>query len=250
MYINDMIAKFFSGIVAYIRALSFISKPGFGKYFIYSGLIGLLLFGTAIYIVSLVAPMLSGLTAAIIPWDIVWLTKVTGWVSYLFSGAAFIFIFKYLMLIMTSPLMSALSEKVEKEVTGEDQSRSVIVNIIPDLIRSLRVNLRNIIREFFFLAILFLLSFIPVIGLATTILGILIQGFYAGWGNADFWAERHFDYRNTVRYMKNNKGMLLGNGIVYVVLISIPIIGVFLGPPLATIAITTEAIKTYEKDFI
>jgi len=245
-----MIAKFFSGLVAYIRALSFVAKPGFGKYFIYSGLIGLLLFGAAIYIVSLITPVLSGLTASIIPWNIPWLSQVTGWVSYLFSGAAFLFVFKYLMLIMTSPLMSALSEKVEKEVTGEDQSRSIIINIIPDLIRSLRVNMRNITRELFFLAILFLLSFVPIIGVATTILGFLVQGFYAGWGNADFWAERHFDYRDTVRFMKNERGMLLGNGLVYILLISIPVLGVFLGPPLATIAITTEAIKSYDNDFI
>ncbi len=250
MYIDTMIAKFFSGVIAYIRALSFISKPGYGKYFIYSGLIGLCLFGLAIYLVSLIAPLLSGFTASIIPWNIGWLTSVTGWISYIFSGAAFLFIFKYLMLIMTSPLMSALSEKVEKDITGQDQSRSIIVNIIPDLVRSLRVNLRNIVRELFFLAVLFVLSFVPVIGIVTTILGLLIQGYYAGWGNADFWAERHFNYGDTVRYMKQEKGMLLGNGIIYIFLISIPVLGVFVGPPLATIAITSEAVRAYDTEYV
>ena len=154
------------------------------------------------------------------------------------------------MLIMTSPLMSALSEKVEKDITGQDQSRSIIVNIIPDLVRSLRVNLRNIVRELFFLAVLFVLSFVPVIGIVTTILGLLIQGYYAGWGNADFWAERHFNYGDTVRYMKQEKGMLLGNGIIYIFLISIPVLGVFVGPPLATIAITSEAVRAYDTEYV
>lgn len=243
-----MIAKLISGIVAYFRALSFMSRKGYGKYFIYSGLIGLLIFASAVYIVRLLSPSLSSWTSSFIPWDIEWITSLTGWISYLLSGATFIFIFKYLMLIMTSPIMSALSEKVEKDITGLDQNRSVIVHIIPDLIRGLRVNLRNIIRELFFLAILFFLSFIPVVGIFTTILGIIIQGYYAGWGNADFWAERHFNYRETVRYMKGEKGMLIGNGIVYIFLISIPIIGVFLGPPLATIAITSEAVKYNDYD--
>lgn len=249
-YIETMIAKTLSGLFAYLRALSFISKPGFGKYFIYSGLIGLLLFGFAIYIVTLVAPLISGLAGSLIPWNIGWISSVTGWISYLFSGAAFIFIFKYLMLIMTSPLMSALSEKVEKEITGTNQSRGVVVHIIPDLIRSLRINLRNIIREMFFLLILFALSFLPIIGIITTVLGIIIQGFYAGWGNVDFWAERHLSYNETVRYMKQNKGMLIGNGIVYIFLISIPVVGVFFGPPLATIAVTTEAIKDYDQEYV
>ena len=102
----------------------------------------------------------------------------------------------------------------------------------------------------FFLLILFALSFLPIIGIITTVLGIIIQGFYAGWGNVDFWAERHLSYNETVRYMKQNKGMLIGNGIVYIFLISIPVVGVFFGPPLATIAVTTEAIKDYDQEYV
>ena len=143
--------------------------------------------------------------------------------------------------------MSALSEKVERDITGYESSRSVVVNIIPDLVRGLRINFRNIIRELLLTGVLLLLGLIPLVGIVSGVLILLVQGYYAGFGNADFWAERHFSYSNTVMFMKSNKGMLLGNGIVYVFILAIPILGAFIAPPLATIAATIEGTRELEK---
>lgn len=143
--------------------------------------------------------------------------------------------------------MSALSEKVEQDITGFETNRSVAVNIIPDLIRSLRINFRNIIRELMLTGLLLLFSLIPLVGIASGVLILMVQSYFAGFGNADFWAERHFSYRDTVRFMKSEKGMLVGNGIVYVLILAIPILGAFIAPPLATIAVTIEGTRELEK---
>ncbi len=70
---------------------------------------------------------------------------------------------------------------------------------------------------------------------------IISQAYFAGFGNIDFWAERHYDYRNTVKYMSDNKGVCIGNGLPYLFLLAIPVLGVFIAPPLATIAGTLHA---------
>ena len=234
--------------MAYLEAVGFISKRGFGIYFLYSGLIGMILFALCGYAVYLVNPFIASWLDGIVPWDIEWLSTVSTWVTVGVSGLFFISIFKYLMLIFTAPLMSVLSEKVENEITGNTDERSFIMNVIPELIRALRINLRNIVREIFLTLLLLLLGLIPIFSIFTGILILLVQAYYAGFGNYDFWAERHFTYRSTVRYMKARKGMLAGNGIVYIFILAIPVLGAFLAPPLATVASTMEGVRTMELD--
>ncbi len=243
-----MISGFLRGIVAYLDALGFISRKGFGRYFLYSGLIGLVIFAICGYAVYLVNPLITSWLENALPWDLNWLSAVSSWLTAGVSVLFFISIFKYLMLIFTAPLMSVLSEKVENEITGNIDERSFIMNVIPELIRALRINLRNIIREIFLTLLLLLLSLIPLFSVFTGILILLVQAYYAGFGNYDFWAERHFTYRSTIRFMKARKGMLAGNGIVYIFILAIPVIGAFLAPPLATVASTMEGVRAMDLD--
>ena len=64
-----------------------------------------------------------------------------------------------------------------------------------------------------------LLSIIPVIGIFFYCIIIsLCKHIYAGFGNMDYTLERHFKYKESIQFVKNNKGLAIGNGIViYVV---------------------------------
>lgn len=242
-----MLTNFIRGITAYFRAMSFISSRGLSRYFFYSGVIGLILFGICGFLVYSIAPALNNWTSNLLPWDFAWIESLTQWLFYGVSGLLFISIFKYLMLIFTAPLMSSLSEKVEQELSGYEAHKTPVLRILKEIIRGLRINIRNIIREILLTLVILLLGFIPVIGLISAALIILVQSYYAGFGNYDFWAERHFSYRETVRFMKANKGMLAGNGIVYVFLLAIPVLGAFIAPPLATVAATMEGFRELEE---
>ena len=240
---------FVRGIVTYFRALSFITSRGLSKYFLYSGLIGfaiILLFGGLIYGS---APFISEWLTSIIPWEMDITSAIYKWLSVAFTSVLFFSIFKYLMLIFTAPLMSVLSERVEYELTGEDYPGGKVLHILKEIARGIRINLRNIVREIGVTILLFILSFIPIFSVITGPLIILVQGYYAGFGNHDFWAERHFSYRDTVRFMKSHKGMVAGNGVVYVFLLAIPILGAFIAPPLSTVAATMEGIITLEQEY-
>lgn len=150
------------------------------------------------------------------------------------------------MLICTAPIMSALSAKVEYDLTGEDYSTGGSLDIVKELLRSLRINLRNLTRELFLTVILLLLGLIPVLSIFSAVLIVLVQSYYAGFGNYDFWAERHFTFSNTLKFMKTVRGHLCGNGIVFVFLLAIPILGAFIAPPLATVAATIEGTRQLE----
>jgi CysZ protein len=92
-----------------------------------------------------------------------------------------------------------------------------------------------------------LLGFIPVIGVFSTVLLLLVQAYYAGFGNMDYTLERHFKYSESIQFVKNHRGLAIGNGMVFMLFLLIPIIGVILVLPLSVTAATlktVEALKT------
>ena len=243
-----MIVSFVRGVFSYIEAFGFILKAGLGRYFLYSGLIGigiLAVFGGIAYTSfgSLGAWILNW-----IPWDLEISSTVGGWVSFVLSSVLFLAIFKYLVLIFTAPIMSALSAKVEAEIDPYG-IHTETGSIISEMSRGIRVSLRNIMRELSLTGVLLLTGLIPILTIVSGPLILLVQSYFAGFGNLDLWAERHLSYRETLRFMKENKGMCMGNGIVFIFLLAIPVIGVFLAPPLATIAGTLQAHRHFEANY-
>ena len=241
-----MIQPFIKSVVTYFRALGFITSRGLWKYFVWSGIIGLGIFVVLGYIMKTwISPFISSTVGGWLPWDFEWIFTATEWLTFAIGGILFLSIFKYLMIIATAPLMSVLSERVEREITGQDIKRSFIMNVVPDLLRSVRIVIRSLFRELFFTALILLLGLFPLFSLISGVLIFLVQGYYAGFGNFDYWAERHFTYRETIRELKTRKGLLTGNGLIYVLLLAIPIAGAFLAPPLSTVAATMNAVDAW-----
>ena len=83
----------------------------------------------------------------------------------------------------------------------------------------------------------------PIIGLFSTVLLFLVQAYYAGFGNMDYTLERHFKYNESVQFIRNHRGLAIGNGIVFMLFLLIPIIGVILVLPLS---VTAASVKTVE----
>lgn len=236
-----MISDFIKGVLKYIDALGLMQRWGLMHYFFYSGMIGLVIMAALVVLITLTYTVLSSLLVSVIPWDIGFLPKVTDFLSAAFLSVFFFILFKHLMLIFTSPLMSILSEKVELKLEGSDAHYYRNKSIASEIVRGLRISVRNIIRELFYTLLLLIIGLIPVFTIFSTPGLILVQGFYAGFGNYDFWAERHFTYRGTVDFVRDHKPMVAANGVIFLVLLAIPLVGVFIAPPLATVAATIHA---------
>ncbi|MCW9038496.1 EI24 domain-containing protein, partial [Altibacter sp.] len=108
--------------------------------------------------------------------------------------------------------------------------------------RGIRINVRNLGMELLLSIPILLLGLIPVIGVVAAFLLFLVQSFYAGYGNMDYTLERHFSYTESIRFVKKHRGIAIGNGIVFMAMLVIPVLGIILVLPLSVTAASTETI--------
>ena len=97
--------------------------------------------------------------------------------------------------------------------------------------------------EVFITIPLLVLSLVPVLNIITTLLIFLVQAYYAGFGNMDYTLERHYGYKESVQFVKRHKGVAIGNGILFTIMLFIPVIGVLLVLPLSVTAATSQTIR-------
>ena len=245
-----MISDLFKSFSDTIRALGYLFKPWVFKYLFISGVISLLtysaLFGLIFYKGGDLGSSLMGLLGESLQFD--WLTAIIEWIVRIILWVGAFFITKYIVLIATSPIMSMLSEKMELKLTGRSFSDNSLKFQMKSMARGIRVSLSNIIREVFLTSILLVLSIIPGAGLFTTPLIYLLQSYYAGFGNMDFFMERRFSASQSRRFIKRNKGLAIGNGAVFLGLFLIPFLGAFVAPTICTISGTLSGLDRLQTD--
>ena len=239
-----MIQNILKGIQAYFGAFQLISKLKLWKYFIIPMLISLVIAGAIVSLAYGLSDNIGHYIANFWKWEFGKQTFEV--ISTFFSGLLIVVIglilYKHIVMALSAPFMSPVSEKIEDYYRGEDHKHR-ITSFQEQLIRGIRINLRNLIREIFLTIPILLLGLIPVVGIFSTVLLFLTQAYYAGFGNMDYTLERHFKYKESVEFVKRNKGLAIGNGIVFMLFLLIPVVGVILVLPLSVTAATTETIK-------
>jgi len=153
---------------------------------------------------------------------------------------------------LSAPFMSPVSERIEKYLYPElhDPHTHRKTSNTQQLIRGLRINIRNLFYEIGISIPLLILSFIPVVNFVTTPLLFFVQAYYAGFGNMDYTLERHYEYSDSVSFIKKNKGYAIGNGIVFMALLFIPVVGIILVLPVAVTAASKTTLKLLKEQQI
>ena len=240
-----MIKHFLNGLSAYARAFHLISKLGLWGYLIIPGLISLLIGGSIGFSIWSFSDNIGDFLAAFYPWERG--KSIVDGIATAFSGVLMagsgLIVYKHAVLILSAPFMSPLSEKVENHLLGKEHTiRFSIPQMISDIIRGLRIAMRNIIRELFYMLLLVILGLLPIFSPFAAIGIFLVQAFYAGFGNIDYTLERHLNVRDSIHFVRANRMLALGNGVVFMGLLAIGI-GFLIAPPLGTIAATVETVK-------
>lgn len=245
-----MIFDFFGSIQSYLKAITVISRMRLGIYFLIPSLISLVL---AILIFSAAIGFSDDAgqwIADFLPfrnWKSTAGTIAT-WFSGFFIFAIGLLIYKHAVIIFSAPFMSLLSEKVERYMAG-DHFNDIPFSInkaLLDLFRGLRLSLRLLFRELLLVGIFLVLSLIPVVGTLSPFLVFLIQAYFAGFSNMDFTLERHYSVRQSVEFVRKNKGIAIGNGALFLLLL-LTGIGFLFALPLATVAATIDTYKRLEE---
>jgi len=245
-----MIKKILSGIKAYGGTLKLIAKLKLWKYFLIPIAISLL---TAIIIgftAYSLADNIGAFIARIWVWE--WGKETVTTISNFIGGASVVVLglvlYKHIIMALSAPFMSPVSEKIEAHLTGNDAHVHRNTTFKEQLWRGIRINVRNLAKEFLFTIPLLFIGFIPVIGLVATALIFLIQAYYAGFGNIDYTLERHFKYKESVNFVRKNRGMAIGNGIVFMLFLFIPILGIILVLPFSVTAATSQTVQLVEAE--
>ena len=245
-----MIGNVVKGLTTYGAAVRHISKYRLWLYVLLPGLLSLLLAAMVIALAFGFSDNLGSVIDNLWRWD--WGRTIVEKIAQIFGGLLILalgaILFKQTLMVVLAPFMSMLSAKVEEQVTGVKIKEPFSVNkVFSDMLRGLRLAIRNVIRELLATALLFLIGLVPVFTPFTTALIFLLQSYYAGFGNMDYTLERYYNYKNSIRFVRRNRGLTLGNGIIFMVLF-LSVVGFIVALPLATVAATLQTIKRIEEE--
>jgi len=236
------------GVRSYFKAHDFIKQHKLWGYVVAPGLVNLLLFTATLLIgwhysdeLTIYFLELFGMTD---PeegaWG--WINKILRWFFMLFFRllflAFYLYLYKYVVLIILSPVLALLSEKVDGLLTGQEFP-FVMKRFVKDVLRGVTLALRNLVIEFSILFGLFLLSFIPVLGWIIPFLMLAVEFFFFGFSMIDYSNERKkMTKGESTRYVMANKSLAVANGGVFHFLLLIPVIGIMIGPTYGVVAAT------------
>jgi len=240
-----MIKNILKGIKAYTGTFALISKLKLWKYFLVPIIISIItasIIGLSAYGLS---DNLGHFFARVWIWD--WgketftsLSTIVGAIIIVVIG---FILYKHIVMALSAPFMSPVSEKIEAHLTGNNNHVHRTTSFKEQLWRGIRINVRNLFKELLFSIPLLLLKFIPGVNIVSAILLLLIQAYYTGFGNIDYTLERHFKYNESIRFVSKNRGVAIGNGIVFMLFMFIPIIGIVIVLPLSVTAATTKTVE-------
>lgn len=244
-----MLKEIIIALQSYGRAHQFVTKHKLWKWILIPGIIYALLFCVGMYFFwSSTSDFVS------------WLSRFSGINRFLnrqHSGAlSFLFImggimvhialvffyfslFKYLFLIIGSPVFSYLSEQTEALINGKEKTVTFERELLSDMRRGIRLALRNSLWQTVYVISILILSFIPIVGWITPVICTFVECYYYGFSMLDYSCMRHkLSPSASIAYISEHKGLSIGNGIVFYGMHFVPVLGWVLAPSYAVIAAT------------
>jgi CysZ protein len=235
-------------IQSYGKAHQFISKHRLWKWIILPGILYAILFVIGMYFFFKTSNWAVSNLSELLGVD-KWLDRQQSSVlSFLFVMAGIVVrlilvffyfsLFKYLFLIIGSPLFAYLSEKTESIIEGKEFPFS-FAQLMKDAFRGIRLALRNMMWQTVYSISILLLSLFPLVGWITPLISFFIECYYYGFSMLDYSCERHkLSPSASIEYIAKRRGLAIGNGLVFYLMHGLPIIGWVLAPAYAVVAAT------------
>jgi CysZ protein len=233
---------------AYGQAHRFIRRHSLWKWIIIPGIVYMLLFCTSMYFFGKSATSIIeylSIKTGIRVWTesmhsriIGFFVTIGGIILWLILMLFYFSLFKYLWLIVGSPIFAYLSEKTEAIIEEKEYPFS-LPKLLKDMVRGIRISIRNTLWQTVYIVSLLLLSLIPLIGWVTPVFTILIECYYYGFSMLDYSCERHnLTPAESIHFIGTRKGLAIGNGLLFYLMHLVPVAGWIFAPAYAVIAAT------------
>ena len=123
--------------------------------------------------------------------------------------------------------------------------------LMKDIVRGVRIALRNLLWQTVYVLSIFILSFIPLVGWVSPLIALLVECYYFGFSMLDYSSERNkLSASQSIEFIGRHKGLAVGNGLVFYLMHMIPILGWLLAPSYAVIAATLSLLKARQKQVV
>ncbi len=255
-----MLKEIIISIQSYMQAHQFISKHRLWKWILIPGLIYTLLFLAGMYFFWTSSN--AAIEFMMVKTGIkTWLDRMQdSWVSFLLIVGQIILwlvmlmfyfsLFKYLFLIIASPVFAYLSEKTESIMEGKDFPLS-FSQLMKDIWRGVRIALRNLLWQTVYVLSIFILSFIPLVGWIAPLIALMVECYYFGFSMLDYSSERNkMSVAQSIDFIGRHKGLAVGNGLIFYLMHMIPLVGWLLAPSYAVVAATISLLNARKKQVV
>ncbi|HLV41101.1 MAG TPA: EI24 domain-containing protein [Brumimicrobium sp.] len=133
---------------------------------------------------------------------------------------------KYIVVVLLSPMLSIISQIVEKKLTSNEYPFS-LQQTIHDVKRGLRIAMRNVMWEYVFFVIILIVSALgweQVHKSPVFYLTFAIGFFYYGFSFIDYVNERRrLDIDQSIHFIRNHRGLAIAIGSIYSIFILVPV---------------------------
>ena len=136
---------------------------------------------------------------------ILWLTLLLFYFSF----------FKYICLIIGSPVFAYLSRKTES-IIKDDNHLPGWAEIKSEMGRGIYIAMRNCGWQTIYLVGLILLSLIPVVGWITPLIVLVVECYYYGFSMLDYgFARNSFSSSKSIQFIGRHQGLAISNGFLF-----------------------------------
>ena len=254
----NLFSNLIIALSSYGSAVEFIFKNSMKRYFLWPVVLNILFFTTGFH-------FLGELSDDVL----IWMEAFINFESWEFWGSEFLastvhlflwiflkiliflvlaFLGGHVVLVLMSPVLAIVSERTERIIEGSDYPFT-FKQLLIDIARGIRISIRNFAFEMLFIVLLFGLSFVPLLGFGASPILIIVSAYYYGFSFIDYNLERkRFSLSESVNYMKKNRGIVIGNGLLFALVLAIPFIGIALSSFVAIISAVAATITLHKKN--
>lgn len=232
-------------VQSYFKVLPFVLRNNIWSFFLLPLTLNLGLIASLLYLVFESSAFAEEeLVFLMMEWglvDLVWISLIVKFLlSYGLKMILFYFVWQFyqlLSLIFLSPLFSYLSEKVQESLTGVEVQFSGI-QFLKDVLRGIKIGMKNITLQLIWIMVFYSSVFVfPFLSVFLPFVLFMLGAYYYGFAMIDYRSEVfHLDAENSRRFVKKHRYLALGNGIVFQVLLLVPVLGTLFAPSFALVA--------------
>lgn len=208
------------GYKSYIKAIKFIHEHKMYWFFLIPAVLMLVIYKIGDWIQSRYIPTTADNMNEIVWFLIQVMLELT--VAFLLMKFA-----KYLVIIILSPLLSEISMRTEKILTGNTYPFN-FKQLVADVKRAMRIVVRNMMWEYTIFVVILIITYImsgskfgesPLFYLT-----YLVGCFYYGFGFMDYVLERfRMDMDQSIHFVRDHRGVAVALGSIYSLLIFVPV---------------------------